>query len=226
MSKRLFRLLLLLSALSFGAFLLVYPHLPQIVPIHWNAAGFVDGWGHKRTNLVLAAVPALSATGLYLVPKIDPRRRNFQAHSKAYGIFGVVVVAMCILLCWAITLPALGIRLPINIVINLILGVTFIIMGNYMPQLRSNFFAGIRTPWALENDIVWRKTHRMGGVVFCVSGVLMVLTAFIQNTALALIPMGVMLAGMVWVYIYSYLVFRKLKIQPQKSAGPDHTKEL
>jgi uncharacterized membrane protein len=39
------------------------------------------------------------------------------------------------------------------------------VLGNYLGTIRPNYFFGVRTPWTLESDEVWRATHRNGGRV-------------------------------------------------------------
>ncbi len=80
-----------------------------------------------------------------------------------------------------------------------------------MPQLRTNYTMGIKNPWTLESEWVWKKTHAMGGIVFCVMGFVMVLNGFLSTRWMAYISLAVILLGVLGLEIYSYLMFRKWK---------------
>jgi len=86
----------------------------------------------------------------------------------------------------------------------------FILVGNYMPKTRANFFFGIRTPWTLTSDTSWEKTHRLGGRMFMLAGLIGGVSAFIlDGVALAFILPGLLLLIIFVLFIYSYLVWRK-----------------
>ena len=78
-----------------------------------------------------------------------------------------------------------------------------------MSQIRHNYFIGIKTPWTLASEYVWKKTHRLGGIAFIISGILMGLSSFIDykfsGTIIVILIIG-MITGL---YLYSYLVFNK-----------------
>lgn len=210
MDKRLFRILLILSLLSAAGGLILYPRLPDVVPTHWNSYGQVDGHGPKYITLVLLSVPFLLTVGLRFLPVLDPRGRNYRKSPRAYNIIAAVIVLSLIAMGWFTYLPGLGVALPVDKLIAAAIGVMFIGLGNFMPQVRSNFFLGIRTPWALSNETVWRKTHRAGGIVFCLTGILMILSVFFPAGLLQKLPIAFVLLAMIGVYIYSYLVYKRL----------------
>ena len=85
-NKKLRLAILALCALSFIGQLILYPRLPDTIPTHWNFRGEVDGYGSRNTQLFLSLLPLL-LYGLFLViPKIDPRGKNYQKHARAYDL--------------------------------------------------------------------------------------------------------------------------------------------
>lgn len=210
MKKRLFYSTVILCALSFAGMLALYPRLPDTVPVNWNLSGQIDSYGHKSTTLFLGAIPILISLGMYFLPQIDPRRRNYEKFSKAYSIFSFAIPVILACIFWALYLAGLGIKVPVLFFIEVFIGILFVILGNFMPQLRSSFFVGIRTPWALENETVWQKTHRLGGAVFFISGVVMIIGAFLPRTPVFIVSLALLFAGMVCTYIYSYAVYKRL----------------
>ena len=207
MDKRLFRVLLILSLLSAAGGLILYPRLPDAVPIQWDMQGQPTNYGPKFLVLVL---PIAATLGMHLLPRLDPRGANYRKSPRAYNVISAAVVVMLLSMGWLSFLSVLGVPLPIGRLVGALLGVLFIVMGNYIPQVRSNYFLGIRTPWALSNETVWRKTHRAGGIAFCVLGVLMVLGAFFPQIPLQRLSIVLLLLTIVGVYVYSYLVYKRL----------------
>ena len=65
----------------------------------------------------------------------------------------------------------------INFMANLLLGVIFIVIGNYLPKCRQNYTVGIKVPWTLASEANWDATHRMAGKLWVAGGVLILLLA-------------------------------------------------
>lgn len=91
------------------------------------------------------------------------------------------------------------------------IGVLFIVMGNYLPQVKQNYTFGCRTPWALHDAHNWQRTQRMGGFTFIVLGVGLLVLGFLGGMLGDILTTGLLLAfvlgGSVWIYLYSYLVY-------------------
>jgi uncharacterized membrane protein len=87
-------------------------------------------------------------------------------------------------------------------------GVLLMVLGNYMSQLRKSFFIGIRTPWTLLSDAVWKRTHRVGGWLFMLAGMVMVIGALIGAPAW-LVP-TVIVAAVLIPCVYSSWIYRRL----------------
>ena len=208
MSKKVGFLLLGACLISFIAQMALYPSLPETIPIHWNAAGEIDGWGSKTTLFALNLLPVGILALLALIPKIDPKKENFIKHKNVYQPFSALMVFFMIGVNWMCILAAMGIELPVSTILMLAMGVIFILLGNYMPRIRPNYTFGIRTPWTLASETVWKKTHRVGGYVFVVSGIIIAVCSFFPGWA-SLIGIGVLLAGAVASSVYSWVIFRE-----------------
>lgn len=104
-------------------------------------------------------------------------------------------------------LNILGYNIPIDVWIPTMVGVLFLVLGNYMPKIKNNWFMGIRTPWTLSSEEVWNKTHRLAGKTFIAGGVVMIAMNFFP-LAMQMPIFFIMIAIMVLVpMIYSYLLF-------------------
>ncbi len=202
-------LLLFLCIASFTAHLILYPKFPDQVPVHWGIDGEVDRYSSKTSVLFLAALPLFICILFYLIPMIDPRRKNYKYHTKAYHVCLSLTVLFLIVMNWVSSLIALGYHFDISQIIVFGIGILFIGLGNYMPQIRPNYSFGVRTPWAIENPWVWKKTQRIGGILFMIMGIALLPFSFLPDSVLFPILMGMLFGSMGIVYLYSYRMFLK-----------------
>jgi uncharacterized membrane protein len=90
-----------------------------------------------------------------------------------------------------------------------LLGILFMAIGNYLGKVRSNFMFGIRTAWTLSSEISWNKTHRLGGWLFFITGLLVFLSGLWRNGELTF---GLLFAGtlssVILLFGYSYWVWK------------------
>ena len=213
--NKLFWILTVVCALNFAAHLYFYPSLPDIVPTHWGASGQVNGWGPKSTVLILAALPFAMLILFKVIRKTDPKYQNFEKFGKVWNLFVVLFTVMTAAFSWLSELAVFG-KLPdsSNIVSILVcggIGVLFIIMGNFMPQVKQNYTFGCRTPWALNDEHNWQRTQRMGGYTFIIMGIVLLVLAFLGgllgDIATLVVLLVAVLGGSAWIYLYSYLVY-------------------
>jgi uncharacterized membrane protein len=198
--------------LSIIGTILIYPSLPGRIPQHWNIDGQADGFGGKGYLFITAVLPL----GIYLMmvflPKLDPKKDSYLNHAKAYQVTHWALTLFLICLHWITIGVASGYPLNVGIFIRILLGILFIILGNYLTQVRPNYFFGIKTPWTLANEEVWRKTHRVGGYGFVIAGLLDLVSAFFKGSAAFILTIGSICAVTVFAVIYSYLEYRKLEL--------------
>lgn len=202
---------------SFLISIKLYGKLPEQMPVHWNIAGEVDRYGSRFEGAF--AIPLLNAGLLMLMiwlPVIDPRRKSYANFEGFYKLFQWVMVLFLAGMHGLIMALSLGHELSISLYVKLAIGILFIIIGNYMGKVRSNWFVGIKNPWTLESDEVWTKTHRLAGPLMFAAGVLTMLLAFVDKSfAYWLIIGSVILAALIPT-IYSYLLYRKLSIKKSR----------
>ncbi|GAA3322619.1 SdpI family protein [Ectobacillus funiculus] len=171
MNTRIYPLLLVVIGISLSIW--AYPQLPNQVPIHWNFEGQVDGYGSRLSAvLILPIVSAAVFILLLILPKLDPRKEKLQKKFKgSYAIIMNSVFFTFLLFTHALVIfSALGYPISIETVVPMGVGILFIIIGNYMQRIKSNYFVGIRTPWALQDEDVWKMTHRLGARLFIIAG--------------------------------------------------------
>jgi uncharacterized membrane protein len=132
------------------------------IPSHWDAAGRIDSYG-GRNSLFFVPGLMLGLTLLFLfVPRIEPRRTHLLLSSRAYrAVWLAMVLALAGLQVFQIR-AAFGEELSMEKWHGIGLGALFIVIGNFLGKVRSNFLFGVRTPWTLSSELSWNKTHRLG----------------------------------------------------------------
>lgn len=214
--KKIFRLTkddtiqLLLIALMFLIGVLTYSHLPDQVPTHWNIRGEVDGYGSRTFGALGIPVITLGIFFLFrLLPTIDPKKRNYARFAKSYWAIKLVFIIFMFTLYSATILYSLGFPVNITFVVNLLIGILFIIIGNYLGKVKHNYFVGIKTPWTLADEEVWKKTHRLAAPLMVGAGASFIIGALVRHSATSILSFGMIMVAVLVPTIYSYLLFRK-----------------
>ena len=197
-------------AVMAGISLWAAPRMPDSVPIHWNLRGEPDGFGSPLQALTMTPLITIAmALLLWFLPAIDPRREHLVRSGRAYNAMWITLVVF-LLGVHTITVlsAATDASLPILSLVPAALGVLFIVIGNYLPKISSNWFMGIRTPWTLTSELSWRRTHRIGGMLFVALGVILLVSSFtIERAAGAIAGAGAVAIAVV-TFAYSYVVWR------------------
>lgn len=173
---------LILTVIAFLIPIIFYNRLPNLMPSHFGISGQVDSYINKNIGAFLAPVIMLAVwIGMVYPPKVDPKRSHYAKFAKSYGLILSLLITFFFIIQLVIISVSLGFNVPVEKVIPLTIGLMFIVIGNYMPKSKSNFFYGIKTPWTLSSETSWRKTHRLGGILFVLSGVITAVASLIFN---------------------------------------------
>lgn len=196
-------------AIAFVLGLAFWPMMPEKMASHWNAAGEVDGylsrfWGLFLIPMILAVLIAL----FLLFPEIDPLRKNFKKFRKYYDGFIISFSVFMLFIYLHSALWNIGIKLPANIMVPAIAGILFFYLGSIMGHLKRNWIIGIRTPWTLFSDKVWKKTHKIGGELFKAAGIVALAGMFFREHAIYFVIIPV-LAIVAFGFVYSYLQYKR-----------------
>lgn len=190
---------------------LAYPSLPDQVPVHWNAAGEIDGYGSKLTGALFG--PGLAVFTwllIWAVPRISPKGFGTGEFADVVGIIQVALVAFMVSIGGLMLLAAFGEPVAIERIIPIAVGALLLLLGNYMGKMRKNFFIGIRTPWTLASDEVWARTHRLGGYLFVIAGIGMMVAGLAGYAGAAVLVVLPLAAGLIPV-VYSFIAYRQLE---------------
>ena len=86
------------------------------------------------------------------------------------------------------------------------LAVLWFCLGVFLKRAKRNWFVGIRTPWTLSSDLVWDKTHQVGGRLFQVTAPIILISIWFQDKLFYFLFIPVM-ATILFCVIYSYILY-------------------
>lgn len=156
----------------------------------------------------------LMAAGMYilmlLIPRVDPKRENYSRFRGAYFSIKLGLTAFFTLLYVIILANSLGYPVPVDRAVVTLVGLLFTVIGNFMGQLKHNYFVGIKTPWTLASEEVWNKTHRFGSRVWVASGLATALTGLTVGGQKGFVVVVAAIAAAVVVPVaYAYFLYRR-----------------
>lgn len=211
------RRLVIFSAAVIGAMLLMsgwaWFQLPADaqIAIHWGVDGQPNGYAPKTIGLFLLPLITLGvAVVFWAIPAVEPRQANIEKSGKPYGAIWVAVLVLMLGVNVVVVGSALGATFDVSRIVLVGVGALFVVIGNYLPKVRPNYLLGIRTPWTLTSDLSWDKTHRLGGRIFVLEGVLFLVLGLIKPApeALLVLLLGGVALMLVIVFAYSYRVWK------------------
>lgn len=197
----------ILILLPMLAGIILWSKLPEQFPIHFNAAGEVDGWSSKAFGvfglpLILVVLQWLCTVGSL---KMDPKAENLEG--KVFSLVLWVPPVLSIVLNTLVYCTALGMSMNVQIIMPLLVGLLVVILGNWLPKCKPTWTLGIKLPWTLADENNWNRTHRFAGPVWVVCGMVIMLCALIGGASLWVMSAAsvVMIAAPT---VYSYLLFK------------------
>lgn len=204
--------ILAIAPLAYLAF--IYSGLPDQVPMHFNSDGVADRMGDKKELWLLAVILSIPMYLLFkYLPQLDPKKQLRKMGFKYYYIrlaITVFITAISVGIVYTTaTYNGQSTNEPNWVFIAV--GLLFIVLGNFMPAMKPNYFVGIRTPWTLENETVWRKTHRLGAWAFILCGMIIAISTLLWDMKIANYVVLISIVSMFTILIgYSYITFKKL----------------
>lgn len=200
-------LIAVLLAVGFGIW--AYPQLPAEVATHFDINGVPNGWSSRAVAaLVIPALVVVLLLVFAVLPSIDPRRANYAKFGRTYWIVANSVAILLAGIHIVVLGKALGWSIDMTRVVGFGMGGLLVLLGNLMTRLRPNWFMGIRTPWTLSSDTVWRKTHRFGGVAFVLAGLGVLVATAVRSNLAFYCALGFTGAAALGSVVYSYVIWR------------------
>lgn len=207
-------LALTLVAAAFATSIALYPRLPAIIPTHWNAAGVINGWMPKAEGAFIG--PGLALVIILFLILIEPAQSppaptggdRERLPARNYPSIVATVAGICLYATVGVLMAGMGWHMDMPSHAAIGLGLVMVVTGNSLRNVPRNGVVGVRTPWTLANEEVWRRTHRLARWLFVLAGVFTTVAGVLgEKLAPGLIAIGAAAAISV---SYSYVIWRRL----------------
>ncbi len=198
----------IVTLLPIVAGLIMWNILPERIATHWNASGEIDGWSGKSFAIFGLPVIMLAAHWLcILVTAHDPK--NSGQNDKIFKIVLWILPITSLITSGAVYAIALGSDISIDLMVRVLIGLMFVLLGNYLPKCKQNHTIGVKITWTLQNEENWNKTHRFTGRLWVLGGIFILATMFIPMKSYGGVFVMVLLLLSFLPMIYSYVYHRK-----------------
>lgn len=200
--------LLTLSPILLG--LILWDKLPNTMSIHWGADGVADGFGSKAIAVFL--LPSiLFALNLLcmLVTALD--KKQAEQNKKALNLIFWIMPVISISLSGTFYSIFLNKEFDITILLPILFGLMFLSIGNYLPKIKQNQTLGIKLPWTIYNEENWNKTHRFGGKVWAICGIIILLSVFLPMKISIYVFVLTLILAIILPTVYSYKIYKEHK---------------
>src|SRR5436190_21433005 len=201
---------LVVAAVAAGMSVWAYPRLPATMATHWGLDGTPNGFSSRLMAVAIVPLLLVFMTVLFnVLPKLDPRRENYAKFIRSYWLIANAVMVFLLVAHALVIASGLGVDVKIERLIPLGVGVLFVFLGNYLTRVEPNWFIGIRTPWTLSSDTVWRRTHRTGGMLMVMGGLILAVSAFLPRPAfLVLFCVTIVIVAVIPI-VQSYVLWKR-----------------
>lgn len=185
----------------------LWDKLPDQIATHFGANGEPDGWSSKLFAVVgLPMFICAAQIVCFFGTLSDPKKQRID--SKVLKL----ILWICPVVSWLGAILSygysFGLKIDVNRLLSIFLGVVFIVIGNYLPKCRQNYTVGIKIPWTLYDEENWNQTHRIGGKAWVFAGVV-VLILGVTGIGSSWMSMAVILVAAFVPMVYSYMYYMK-----------------
>lgn len=188
--------------------LVMWNILPERMTTHWGVYGQANGWSSKTLAIFVLPVILLVVHWLCIVITAkDPGNKN--QSNKIFLMIIWIFPVVSLITNGMMYAYALGNDISMEIGVRILLGIMFVVLGNYLPKCKQNHTIGIKVTWALRNEENWNKTHRFAGRVWVLGGVLFLATLFVPMESMVYVFLVIVLLLSFLPMIYSYAYYRK-----------------
>ena len=202
---------LIIILISFIIGISIYPQMPEMMASHWNIRGEVDGYISKFWGIFLMPFISFALFLLFvIIPNIDPLKQNIVKFRKYFDGFIILLELFLFYLYLFTIFWSYGLRFNIIQILIPAFTILFFYVGILVEKSKRNWFIGIRTPWTMSSDKVWDKTNKLGGKLFKIIGIIILIGIFFVDYAFYLIILPVFIVA-IYTVVYSYFEYQKQK---------------
>lgn len=212
---------IILLPILFG--LIVWDTLPDAMATHWGADSNWNGFDGKVCAVFgLPVILLISHLICLFFTSLDKKQKD--QNKKVMSIIFWIIPVISLFTSGIVYAAVLGKELGFALLAPAMLGILFIFIGNYLPKIKQNRTLGIKLFWTLNNEENWNKTHRLGGKVWVIGGLMMLFSIFLPSAAMVSVLLGVLIAMMIIPTVYSYSIYKKHKKEGVEYVAPPKSK--
>lgn len=195
-----------LLPIAFG--LIFWSELPEQMTTHWGADGNADGWSGRFFAVFAIPLIILAVHWICIfITAMDPK--NEGQNSKVFGIVIWITPLISVFANGMVYAVSFGKEVQPYVIVSLLMGIMFIVIGNYLPKCKQNYTIGIKIKWTLENEENWNATHRLGGKIWVLGGLLMLVSMLLPAVVAPWVLVASMIVLVVLPVVYSYAYHKK-----------------
>jgi uncharacterized membrane protein len=176
--------------------------------VHWGFGGDADGFASKAVAVFVLPLILLLIFWLCIFVTAKDKKQQEQS-PKALNVVFFIIPVLSLVINAMIYAIALEIDFSPLLFLYLLLGISFIIIGNILPKCRQNLTLGIKIKWTLLNEENWNATHRFSGKVWCIGGIVFFLCAFLPENAGLFVIFPLIFILVAASSLYSYIYYKK-----------------
>lgn len=185
--------------------ILMWNRLPETIATHFDEHNLANGWSSKP--MAVFGIPCLLLLihlFCVIVTSSDPKRRNI--NKRIFSMILWLVPIVSVVCCISIYAMALGMKIDMGIVVNIMVGVMFIILGNYIHKVKQNYTVGVKLPWTLNSEENWNRTNRLAGWMLILGGILFLVNSLILSINMLVFIIAICVLIPV---VYSFILYQK-----------------
>lgn len=206
LNKKMELVLLIIGILPLIALLILGDKVSDQVPLHWNIKGEIDDYGSKWLTPILTL-------GLYLlfllIMFIDPKKDNYEKFISLLYKLRLILSLFFSMIAGITIYIGMGNTFEMDRFLLVSIPLLFCFLGNVIINIKPNWFIGVRTPWTMENENVWRKTHRLTGILWFWGGLLLgIIGFFIPKIIGFILLLSIIFILVIVPIVFSYLLFK------------------
>ena len=175
--------------------IIFYQQLPEQMPVHFNINNEVDHYASK--NFALFGIPII-LTGLQIFCCIitDWKEKKETQKPRFISIIKWFVPILSMVVSTILIEIPLGSTVDVRKSICLVIGILFILTGNYLPKMSYEMAKGKMHPIP-KDEKRYRKITRMWGYTFVIGGIALLISILCVTIVTVAILIGLVIAILV-----------------------------
>lgn len=205
--KLIFSSIVILLPIIFG--LIFWNELPEQMITHWGIDGNADDFSNRYFAVFALPIFILIIHWLCVFGTAVIDKKNKNQNNEVFGMVIWITPIISLFTNGIIYAAAFNREFSPYLVITLLMGVMFVVIGKYLPKCKQNYTIGIRIKWTLKNEENWNATHRFGGKIWVLGGILIIILSFLPEIIIPWMIFSSILLLAIIPILYSYFYHRK-----------------